>query len=191
MWKLLLCTLLSSFFVTYGILYFRNTFTFKFTSNGCGAKGKQKLIPKSNIQPKEWLLEELRGYNGIDRKENLIAVDWRVFDVSSSPKIYGPGGTYHYLAGRDATRSIVLLQQIKPDASVQEFDDYLDFTPEQRDSLNEWVEYFYSKYPEVGVLVKQYSPKDPEVDKNRRVGEYTYGEIQDHIIFSTGIHQQI
>lgn len=189
MLKLLFCTLFSSVLVSYAILCAKDKYSFKLTSKGCGWKKPKQQIPKSKIKPQEWTLDELRSYNGVE-KEMLIAVDWRVFDVSSSPKIYGPKGTYDYLAGRDATRSIVLLQELKPNASTQQFDDYLDFTSEQRDALNDWVEYFYSKYPEVGLLVSSKEAKPPKGDIFSRVGDHPSGGFQDHIVFSTGISQQ-
>ena len=34
-------------------------------------------------------------------------MDGDVFDVSASARLYGPGGGYHFFAGRDATRAFV------------------------------------------------------------------------------------
>ncbi len=36
-----------------------------------------------------------------------LAINSTIFDVSASPHTYGPGGSYHVFAGRDATRAFV------------------------------------------------------------------------------------
>ncbi|KAK5115154.1 hypothetical protein LTR85_009912 [Meristemomyces frigidus] len=51
---------------------------------------------------------ELRAYDGSDPEKPLyIAIDGRIFDVSSGRGFYGPGGHYGHFAGRDATRAWV------------------------------------------------------------------------------------
>jgi membrane-associated progesterone receptor component len=145
---------------------------------------KSGIIPNSTLKPREWTLGEIALYDGIKSREILLAIDWRIFDVTSATKLYGPGGAYDYLAGRDATRSIVLLYEIRmPRSKVQDFDEYDDFTQEQRDSLNEWVDYFYSKYPEVGVLVKIKSKNSKFLPAQH------VGTIEETMIFSTGLNK--
>ena len=52
--------------------------------------------------------DELLRYNGTDRDLPIyLALNGTVYDVSASPHIYGPGGSYHFFAGRDATRAFV------------------------------------------------------------------------------------
>lgn len=36
-----------------------------------------------------------------------VALNGTIYDVSASPEFYGPGGSYHFFAGRDATRAFV------------------------------------------------------------------------------------
>jgi len=63
---------------------------------------EEKLIPGARYFTKE----ELKQYNGKD--ENLpvyLAVRGKVFDVSAGRKHYGPGGTYSFLSGKDASRA--------------------------------------------------------------------------------------
>lgn len=51
---------------------------------------------------------QLSLYNGTDPDlPILLAVNGKIYDVSASPHFYGPGGSYHFFAGRDATRSFV------------------------------------------------------------------------------------
>lgn len=51
---------------------------------------------------------ELLRYDG--SKADLpvyLAVNGTIFDVSAGRDVYGPGGAYHFFAGRDATRAFV------------------------------------------------------------------------------------
>lgn len=65
----------------------------------------QETIKKGSV---DMTLEELEPFNGEDEDKPIyIAIDGTIFDVSASPKFYGPGGGYHIFAGRDATRAFV------------------------------------------------------------------------------------
>ena len=190
MLKFLLFVFVSSVSISYLIIYLRSNYRpssqancFRCNENTKGS-GRRGIIPISSLKPGEWTLEELLQYDGIKKKEILLAIDWRVFDVSSSAKLYGPGGTYDYLAGRDATRSIVELYEIRmPKSKVQDFEGYDDFTNEQRNSLNEWIDYFYLKYPEVGVLVEVKS------ENSKFSLDQPVGRIEETMIFSTGLNK--
>ena len=51
---------------------------------------------------------ELRAFDGSDPKLPIyVALNGSIYDVSVSPHFYGPGGSYHFFAGRDATRAYV------------------------------------------------------------------------------------
>lgn len=51
---------------------------------------------------------QLSLYNGTDPSLPIyLAVNGTVFDVSANRAIYGPGGSYNFFAGRDATRAFV------------------------------------------------------------------------------------
>lgn len=51
---------------------------------------------------------QLSLYNGTDTTLPLyVVVNGTVFDVSANRMIYGPGGSYNFFAGRDATRAFV------------------------------------------------------------------------------------
>jgi predicted heme/steroid binding protein len=59
------------------------------------------------IEPKPvWTLDELSQYDGKDDESGpiLLAVKGDVFNVYKGRNFYGPGGEYHIMAGRDATR---------------------------------------------------------------------------------------
>jgi predicted heme/steroid binding protein len=51
---------------------------------------------------------QLSLYNGTDSTLPIyVAVNGTIFDVSANRMIYGPGGSYNFFAGRDATRAFV------------------------------------------------------------------------------------
>ncbi|KAJ1928096.1 hypothetical protein IWQ60_002356 [Tieghemiomyces parasiticus] len=59
-------------------------------------------------QRKEIVLNgtELARYDGSDPSLPIyIAINGRVYDVSESDHYYGPGGSYHFFAGKDAARA--------------------------------------------------------------------------------------
>jgi predicted heme/steroid binding protein len=52
--------------------------------------------------------EELLAYDGSDpTKPIYLAINGTIYDVSSNPRTYGPGGSYQYFAGCDASRAYV------------------------------------------------------------------------------------
>ncbi|KAI9730082.1 MAG: hypothetical protein M1834_006074 [Cirrosporium novae-zelandiae] len=51
---------------------------------------------------------QLSLYNGTDPTLPIyLAINSTIYDVSASPHTYGPTGSYHFFAGRDATRAYV------------------------------------------------------------------------------------
>ncbi|KAL1837517.1 hypothetical protein VTJ49DRAFT_3684 [Mycothermus thermophilus] len=74
--------------------------------------------PSKVLQP-AWWLKQLRGplyltpselaqYDGTDPSKPIyLAINGTIYDVSSNPRTYGPGGSYHYFAGCDAARAYV------------------------------------------------------------------------------------
>ncbi|KAJ5779981.1 Cytochrome b5 [Penicillium paradoxum] len=51
---------------------------------------------------------QLSLYNGTDTSLPVyLAVNGTIYDVSANRMIYGPGGSYNFFAGRDATRAFV------------------------------------------------------------------------------------
>ena len=68
------------------------------------------LLPPSLTQRGPLLLTdaEISLYNGTSPTLPIyLALNGTIYDVSASPHIYGPGGSYHFFAGRDATRAFV------------------------------------------------------------------------------------
>ncbi|GAB7343865.1 hypothetical protein MBLNU457_1830t2 [Dothideomycetes sp. NU457] len=51
---------------------------------------------------------ELLQYNGADASKPVyIALNGTIYDVSAGRHVYGPGGSYSFFAGRDATRAFI------------------------------------------------------------------------------------
>ncbi|KAG9557886.1 cytochrome b5, partial [Aureobasidium melanogenum] len=52
--------------------------------------------------------EELKAYDGSDASKPVyIALNGTIYDVSAGRHVYGPGGSYNFFAGRDATRAFI------------------------------------------------------------------------------------
>jgi predicted heme/steroid binding protein len=51
---------------------------------------------------------DLAIYDGTDPKRPIyVGLNGSIYDVSASPHTYGPGGSYHFFAGRDAARAFL------------------------------------------------------------------------------------
>ncbi|KAI4218342.1 MAG: hypothetical protein LQ349_008753 [Xanthoria aureola] len=51
---------------------------------------------------------QLSLYNGTSPHLPIyLALNASIYDVTSSPHLYGPGGPYHFFSGRDATRAFI------------------------------------------------------------------------------------
>jgi len=51
---------------------------------------------------------ELALYDGSDPSKPIyLALNGTIYDVSISPTTYGPGGSYHFFAGKDAARAFL------------------------------------------------------------------------------------
>eukprot|EP00455_Lapot_gusevi_P056771 TRINITY_DN9515_c0_g1_i2.p1 TRINITY_DN9515_c0_g1~~TRINITY_DN9515_c0_g1_i2.p1 ORF type:complete len:202 (+),score=68.09 TRINITY_DN9515_c0_g1_i2:49-654(+) len=110
--------------------------------------------PKSPPKPeplKSLTLAQLRAYNGVKSEQNpdakiYICVNGKIYDMTSAPDYYGPGGSYHVFAGHDATRALAQTD-LSPSALDRPVD---DLGPYERSVLGDWVARFDFKYPVVG-----------------------------------------
>ena len=75
-----------------------------------GVQGCSSSPPSSNpVDPafKPLSLDELRRFDGqVPDLPIYLAIQGFIYDVSESREVYGPGGGYHAIAGRDATWSL-------------------------------------------------------------------------------------
>jgi heme-degrading monooxygenase HmoA/predicted heme/steroid binding protein len=111
-------------------------------------------------------LEELRTFRGEGGKAGIyLAVCGKIYDVSSSPGFYGPGGSYHVLAGRDASRALAKGLLEEKDV-LERAGDLSDLTAVEQNKLEEWVARFDSKYPCVAHLAG--APAAPQALADKR-----------------------
>ncbi|KAJ2719967.1 Dihydrodipicolinate synthase, partial [Coemansia sp. Benny D115] len=80
----------------------------------------------------------------------------KVYDVSAGHGFYGPGGSYHVFAGRDASR-LLAMQSFDDGITEKELESPVDtlddLTPDECESLDAYVGLFTVKYRCVGELV--------------------------------------
>ena len=112
------------------------------------------------IEPKvTWTESELQLYNGDNETGPiLLAVIGEVYNVYKGRNFYGPGGEYHIMAGRDASR--FLAKNSLVEESVEEKDVPLNIA--ERASLESWYWIIRNKYDLVGQL-EGYDPKTTEM----------------------------
>jgi dihydroorotate dehydrogenase len=94
---------------------------------------------------------ELKEYNGSiegGKKQILMAVGGKIFDVTSSRQFYGPGSPYAVFAGKACTRALVLGSLDKKE--IDRKDDVRGLEPTR---VKEQVAYYEKKYNQVGVMV--------------------------------------
>uniref|UniRef100_H3B547 Progesterone receptor membrane component 2 n=2 Tax=Latimeria chalumnae TaxID=7897 RepID=H3B547_LATCH len=105
------------------------------------------------MKRRDFTLEQLREYDGVQIPRILLAVNGKVFDVTKGKKFYGRDGPYGIFAGRDASRGLATFCLDK-DALREEYDDLSDLNAVQMESVREWEMQFMEKYDYVGRLLK-------------------------------------
>ncbi len=99
-------------------------------------------------------VEELKEYDGNENSKGLyISIMGDVFDVEKGAQHYGPGGTYHIFAGKDASRSFVTGEF---DGKKNHLDHVLSLTPQELVSLKNWRDFYEKDYDYVGKLIGRY-----------------------------------
>ena len=92
--------------------------------------------------------EELIMFDGRARGPIYIGILGKVFDVTAGKRHYGPGGSYEFFAGRDASRAYVT-GKFQDDLN----DDVRDLDPSALSGLVDWRS-FYEKHEKYGYVGK-------------------------------------
>ncbi|RPA91227.1 cytochrome b5 [Choiromyces venosus 120613-1] len=111
--------------------------------------------PKAPVQlnpPKDdpITVDDLRKADGtVEGSPVYVAIKGTVFDVSNNRSSYGPGGSYHVFAGKDASRALAM-SSVKPEDAIAKWDDLGD---KEKGVLNDWYTFFSKRYNIVGRVV--------------------------------------
>ncbi|XP_023688717.2 neuferricin [Paramormyrops kingsleyae] len=97
--------------------------------------------------------QDLSRYDGEVGSQGLyLSVLGQVFDVSKGRRHYGPGGAYHFFAGRDASRAFVTGDFTEGGLT----DDLSGLSPSQVVALYDWLSFYQRDYRPVGRLIGRY-----------------------------------
>ena len=113
-------------------------------SGGYGANGKPVEVTKLVIFSKA----DIASFTGEGEEPIYLALLGGVFDVTKGADHYGPGGGYHFFAGRDSSRAFVT-GNFTEHGLVDDVEDLLE---KQWRSLIEWKNFYETEYVQVGVL---------------------------------------
>jgi predicted heme/steroid binding protein len=100
---------------------------------------------------------KLATFDGSNQGQPIyLAIDGDVYDVSSNRETYGPGGSYHMMAGVDAARSFAT-----GCFATHRTHDVRGLNEQERAGLDHWKEFFadHKTYLKVGKVV--HHPIDP------------------------------
>lgn len=161
-----------------GLLLLNALLSWHFTSTSTWGYDGKWLSPRylSYLifgQTHRFTMEELHKYNGSDASLPIyVAVNGSVYDVTASPKIYGPKGPYSFFSGNDAARAFVTGCFQKEDEFTYDLRG-IDPDEAERDILS-WQNFFenHKKYFFVGTV--EHPPLTGEPPKPCRAAKYPH-----------------
>lgn len=120
------------------------------------APSAEPKLTNSQKLPATMSREQLLAFDGREATQPmLLAVDGKIFDVSSAKRHYAAGETYHCLLGRDASWALVsgdLSDNALREHNVRALRERLD--AQQIADLEHWAAFFANNYPHVSRLVE-------------------------------------
>ncbi|XP_006806834.1 neuferricin [Neolamprologus brichardi] len=81
-----------------------------------------------------------------------LAILGHVFDVHKGEKHYGPGGAYHFMAGKDASLAFITGDFTESGLT----DDVSSLSPLEVVALYDWLAFYQRDYQHVGVLIGRF-----------------------------------
>ncbi|ORX35024.1 cytochrome b5-like heme/steroid binding domain-containing protein [Kockovaella imperatae] len=114
----------------------------------------------NKIKLRQFTPERLARHDGSNPNLPLyLAIDGQVFDVSSNRRVYGPGGSYNFMTGKDASRAF-----ITGCFETHQTHDLRGLSVEELKALDHWKSFFadHKSYALVGhVLNPDIDPSTP------------------------------
>lgn len=110
-------------------------------------------------KPLMFTASSLSDFDGKNSPKLYLSIMGLVFDVSKGVKHYGPGASYNFFVGKDATRNFV-------DGNFEckkNCDDASGLNPQELRSLMNWVNFYRKNYEEVGKLIGKYYNLEAEL----------------------------
>ncbi|KZT51865.1 progesterone binding protein [Calocera cornea HHB12733] len=108
--------------------------------------------PAASLPPpgnKQFRHADLKAYDGTSAgKPIYVSIKGTVFDVSNRADSYGPSGSYHIFAGKDASKGLGSSSLKPEDASY----DWSGLDDKGRKVLSDWYSFFEKRYPIVGYV---------------------------------------
>ena len=109
----------------------------------------KQLFPEPiHVPDRTFDLNELKAYNGKNNKPIYIGCNGLVYDMTAGAKFYGPGGTYGFMAGYDATVALAKFSMnplfLNQKWKLEEFEE------NELNTLANYCRTFETKYPIVG-----------------------------------------
>uniref|UniRef100_A0A3Q3Q199 Neuferricin n=1 Tax=Monopterus albus TaxID=43700 RepID=A0A3Q3Q199_MONAL len=103
---------------------------------------------------------ELSFYDGEEGSRGLyLAILGQVFDVHKGHKHYGPGGAYHFMAGKDVSLAFITGDFTESGLT----DDVSSLSPLQVLALYDWLSFYQREYQPVGIVCKYYKCIHPQL----------------------------
>ncbi|KAM4702468.1 neuferricin [Discoglossus pictus] len=121
----------------------------------CSVPGLSLLFPEQCGDSRQTLLgrEELSRYTGGEGSPGIyLAVLGQVFDVQKGHKHYGPGGSYSFFTGKDASRAYVTGDFTETGL----VDDVSELAPLEMLHLNNWLSFYQNNYVAIGKLIGRF-----------------------------------
>ncbi|KAI0079733.1 cytochrome b5 [Panus rudis PR-1116 ss-1] len=114
----------------------------------------RQFIPSNQRLFSERMLAQFDGTD--ESKPIYLAIDGDVYDVSAGRATYGPGGSYHIMAGKDAARAFAT-----GCFATHQTHDLRGLSEKEMQGLRHWKKFYAEskKYPKVGRVI--HPPIDP------------------------------